>query len=231
MNALAENAPSAWYLTLWVPLRPFGKHQTNDPGVATLFSTDSLYPSHLPRTPDGGYDTSRLWRGCHNSATPLPVELAHIEGLPPSPWESVSKFHLTRCGVYAQVACPGSTARWRSIGSAGLYASQCHGVVLSTSTSVCVLVSSCVQFSRYREGLVKKSLHYTTKAKKLKNGNQKQNFLQNLQTVFCNCVPSAATHCISWPQMLCWKSFSPSDSNPKSQLPRDSMLQAPSEAV
>ena len=126
--------------------------------MVTLFSTDSLYPSHLPRTPDGGYDTSRLWRGCHNSAIPLP-KLAHIEGLPPSPWESVSKFHFTRCGVYAQVACPGSTARWRSIGSAGLSASQRPGVVLSTSTSVCVLVSSCVQFSRYREGLVKKSLH------------------------------------------------------------------------
>ena len=137
------------------------------PGASTLFSTDLFYPSHLPRTPDGGYDTSRLWQGCHNSAIPLPVELAHIEGLPPSPWESVSKFHFTRCGVYAQVACPGSTARWRSIGSAGLSASQCRGVVLSTSTSVGVLVSSCVQFSRYREGLVKKSLHLLGSGKSL----------------------------------------------------------------
>ena len=143
MNALAEKPPSAWYLTLRAPLRFFESITLTIPGAATLFSTDSKCPSHLPRTPDGGYDTSRLWRGCHNSAIPLP-KLAHIEGLPPSPWESVSKFHFTRCGVYAQVACPGPTARWRSIGSAGLSASQRPGVVLSTSTSVCVLVSSCI---------------------------------------------------------------------------------------
>ena len=144
-----------------------------------------LCPPFLPRIPGGRNDTSRRWHGCHNSTIPLPDKLANIAGLPPSPWESVSKFHFTRCGgVYTQVACPGLTARWRSVGSAGLSASQCHGVVLSTTTPVCVLVSSCVQFSRFREGPVKKSLHYTTKAKKLKNGNQKHNFLQNLQTFF-----------------------------------------------
>ena len=118
-----------------------------------LRSTLKSCPPFLPRIPGGRNETSRLWHGCHNSAIPLPDKLADTAGLPPSPWESVSKFHFTRCGVYAQVACPGSTARWRSIGSAGFPTSQCHGVVLSTSTPVCVLVSSCVQFSRFRKGL------------------------------------------------------------------------------
>ena len=81
------------------------------------------FPVTFLSAPDGGYDTSRLWRGRHNSVIPLP-KLAHTKGLPPSPWESVSKFHFTRCGVYAQVACPGSIARWRSIGSAELSASH-----------------------------------------------------------------------------------------------------------
>ena len=118
-----------------------------------LRSTLKSCPPFLPRIPGGRNDTCRRWHGCHNSAIPLPDKLANTAGLPPSPWESVSKFHFTRCGVYAQVACPGPTARWRSIGSAGLSASQRPGVVLSTTTSVCVLVSSCVQFSRFRKGL------------------------------------------------------------------------------
>ena len=118
-----------------------------------LRSTLKSCPPFLPRIPGGRNDTSRLWHGCHNSAIPLPDKLADTAGLPPSPWESVSKFHFTRCGVYAQVACPGSTARWRSIGFAGFPTSQRLGVALSTSTPVCVLVSSCVQFSRFRKGL------------------------------------------------------------------------------
>ena len=118
-----------------------------------LGSTLKSCPPLLPRIPGGRNDTSRRWPGCHSSTVPLPDKLADTTGLPPSPWESVSKFHFTRCGVYAQVACPGSTARWRSIGSAVLSASQRLGVALSTSTPVCVLVSSCVQFSRFRKGL------------------------------------------------------------------------------
>mgnify|MGYP004671465213 CR=1 FL=1 len=163
MNALRNPSPSARHLTLKTLCHPFGsKLTTGTRGTAFSFqrlleSEDS--PVIFLSGPDGGYDTSRLWQGRHNSVIPLP-KLAHTKGLPPSPWESVSKFHFTRCGVYAQVTCPGSIARWCSIGSAELSASQRHGVVLSTTTPVCVLVSSYIQFSRFREGPVKYPFTY-----------------------------------------------------------------------
>ena len=53
------------------------------------------FPTYLPRIPVGGYDTSRLWQGCHNSASTAAVWLACTAGLPPSLWERVSKFHFT----------------------------------------------------------------------------------------------------------------------------------------
>ena len=58
-----------------------------------LRSTLKSCPPFLPRIPGGRNDTSRRWHGCHNSAIPLPDKLANTAGLPPSPWESVSKFH------------------------------------------------------------------------------------------------------------------------------------------
>ena len=58
-----------------------------------LRSTLKSCPPFLPRIPGGRNDTSRRWHGCHNSAIPLPDKLANTAGLPPSPWESGSKFH------------------------------------------------------------------------------------------------------------------------------------------
>ena len=58
-----------------------------------LRSTLKSCPPFLPRSPGGRNDTSRLWHGCHSSTIPLPDKLADTAGLPPSLWESVSKFH------------------------------------------------------------------------------------------------------------------------------------------
>ena len=58
-----------------------------------LRSTLKSCPPFLPRSPGGRNDTSRRWHGCHSSTVPLPDKLANTAGLPPSPWESVSKFH------------------------------------------------------------------------------------------------------------------------------------------
>ena len=58
-----------------------------------LGSTLKSCPPLLPRIPGGRNDTSRRWPGCHSSTVPLPDKLADTTGLPPSPWESVSKFH------------------------------------------------------------------------------------------------------------------------------------------
>lgn len=58
-----------------------------------LRSTLKSCPPFLSRSPGGRNGTSRLWHGCHSSTIPLPDKLADTAGLPPSLWESVSKFH------------------------------------------------------------------------------------------------------------------------------------------
>ena len=64
-----------------------------------LRSTLKSCPPFLPRIPGGRNDTSRRWHGCHNSAIPRPDKLADTAGLPPSLWESVSKFHYHLWGA------------------------------------------------------------------------------------------------------------------------------------
>lgn len=76
------------------------------------FAVPIVNPSAIFATPpDGGDGTSRLWQGCHNSTISLPVKLAYFAGLPPSPWESVSKFHYHRMrSRHSRIAIPGVKA-------------------------------------------------------------------------------------------------------------------------
>lgn len=59
------------------------------------------FTAYLPRTPAAGNTASRLWRGCHNSATSC---LSCVAGLPPSPRERVSKY-LYPPRFHCEAAC------------------------------------------------------------------------------------------------------------------------------
>lgn len=49
-----------------------------------MTSDFELVSPYLPRAPGEGNIADRYWRSCHNSAIPLLVRLANIEGFPPS---------------------------------------------------------------------------------------------------------------------------------------------------
>ena len=121
-----------------------------------LRSTLKSCPPFLPRIPGGRNDTSRRWHGCHSSTVPLPDKLADTAGLPPSPWESVSKFHCHLWVDMPRVPC----WAWRLRRSLGWLLERHLSWRRSSHTSaqVFVLVPLSVQFSRFRK-VSENSLH------------------------------------------------------------------------
>ena len=106
-----------------------------------LRSTLKSCPPFLPRIPGGRNDTSRRWHGCHNSAIPLPDKLANTAGLPPSPWESVSKFHCHLWVDMPRVPC----WAWRLRRSLGwLLKGICHGGAAPTHPHRCLCLYHCL---------------------------------------------------------------------------------------
>ena len=107
-----------------------------------LRSTLKSCPPFLPRIPGGRNDTSRRWHGCHNSAIPLPDKLANTAGLPPSPWESVSKFH---CHLWGGI-CPEcrSGLGGRVDRSDGFLKGICHGGAAPENIHRCLCLYHCL---------------------------------------------------------------------------------------
>ena len=124
-----------------------------------LRSTLKSCPPFLPRIPGGRNDTSLRWHGCHNSAIPLPDKLANTAGLPPSPWESVSKFHCHLWVDMPRVPC----WAWRLRRSLGWLLEKHLSWRRNSCTSaqVFVLVPLSVQFSRFRK-VSENSLHLSS---------------------------------------------------------------------
>ena len=125
-----------------------------------LRSTLKSCPPFLSRSPGGRNGTSRLWHGCHSSTIPLPDKLADTAGLPPSLWESVSKFHYHLWGC--------NTPRvplwaWRLRRSLGWLLEKHLSWRRNSCTSaqVFVLVPLSVQFSRFRK-VSENSLHLSS---------------------------------------------------------------------
>ena len=106
-----------------------------------LRSTLKLCPPFLPRTPGGRNDTSRRWHGCHNSAIPLPDKLANTAGLPPSPWESVSKFHCRRW-IFSQ-ACYSGLGGGVDRSETSIK-SLCHGGAAPENIHRCLCLYHCL---------------------------------------------------------------------------------------
>ena len=107
-----------------------------------LRSTLKSCPPFLPRIPGGRNDTSRRWHGCHNSAIPLPDKLANTAGLPPSPWESVSKFHYHLWGCNTPRVPLWAWRLRRSLG--GPSKGICHGGAAPTHPHRCLCLYHCL---------------------------------------------------------------------------------------